>query len=89
MRQIIHASLLASLLCGAATSALAQETPAATSAGDHGANTQSIEELVVTARRRAESLQEVPLAVSVISAARVEDAGAFTVGRLQQIAPTF
>jgi iron complex outermembrane recepter protein len=89
MRQIIHASLLASLLCGAATSALAQETPAAASAGDHGANTQSIEELVVTARRRAESLQEVPLAVSVISAARVEDAGAFTVGRLQQIAPTF
>lgn len=89
MRQTIQASLLAALLCSVGTAALAQEAAPAASAGDYGANAQSVEELVVTARRRAESVQEVPLAVSVLSAAKVEDAGAFTVGRLQQLAPTF
>lgn len=89
MRLTTKASFLAALLCSVGTSALAQGGAPAPAAGDYGVNAQSVEELVVTARRRAESIQEVPLAVSVLSAARVEDAGAFTVGRLQQLAPTF
>jgi iron complex outermembrane receptor protein len=44
-------------------------------------------ELVVTARRRAEAVQAVPLAVSVIGSERIDSTGAFTVGRLQQVAP--
>ena len=35
----------------------------------------SLEEIVVTARRRAESLQDIPLAISAFSAQDIEDAG--------------
>lgn len=88
MTKIIHRGLVAALLCSAATTAFAQEKPAP-AASDFGADAQSVEELIVTARRRAESVQDVPLAISVLSAAKVENAGVFTVGKLQQLTPTF
>lgn len=49
----------------------------------------ALDEVVVTARRRSEAAQDIPVAVSVLTAARIEDAGVFTVGRLQQLAPSF
>ncbi|PZU11278.1 MAG: TonB-dependent receptor [Sphingobium sp.] len=44
--------------------------------------------IVVTARRRAETAQEVPLAISVIRGDSIEATGNFNVLKLQQLAPT-
>ncbi len=90
MHKIVQRGLLAALLCGAATTAFAQEK-SASAATDFGSDAQaaSVEEVTVTARRRSETAQEVPLAISVLSAAKVENAGVFTVGKLQQLTPTF
>ena len=46
------------------------------------------EAVVVTARRLEEVAQEVPIPVSVVSAALVENAGAFNVNRLKELIPT-
>ncbi|MFM8820233.1 MAG: TonB-dependent receptor, partial [Phenylobacterium sp.] len=54
-----------------------------------GASLSAVDEVIVTARRRSEAAQDIPVAVSVLTAARIEDAGIFTVGRLQQLAPSF
>ena len=56
-------------------------------AGDSGPT--ALDEVIVTARRRSEAAQDIPVAVSVLTASRIEDAGVFTVGRLQQLAPSF
>ena len=45
-------------------------------------------EILVTARRRQETSQEVPLAISVIGGEHIDNTGAFNVGRLQQLTPT-
>ncbi|MCW2383042.1 iron complex outermembrane receptor protein [Sphingobium sp. B2D3B] len=42
----------------------------------------------MTARRRSETSQEIPIAVSVVGGAQLDSTGAFNVGRLQQLAPT-
>ena len=46
------------------------------------------EAIVVTARRIEEIAQEVPIPIAVITARQIENAGAFNVNRLQQVAPT-
>ncbi|MDC8754767.1 TonB-dependent receptor [Erythrobacter sp. sf7] len=45
-------------------------------------------DIIVTARRRSESAQDIPLAVTVIDAKQLDETGAFNVNRLQQLAPT-
>ena len=45
-------------------------------------------DIVVTARRRAETEQTVPIALSVLSGRTLADSGAFNVNRLQQQVPT-
>lgn len=47
-----------------------------------------LEEVVVTARRRSESAQSVPIPISVMSGDLVEDAGAFNVNRVKELVPT-
>lgn len=44
--------------------------------------------IVVTARRREEALQDVPVAVSVLDAATIAQTGSYNLGRLQQLQPT-
>tara|TARA_R110001599_G_scaffold353459_1_gene592329 strand:+ start:20527 stop:22935 length:2409 start_codon:yes stop_codon:yes gene_type:complete len=46
-----------------------------------------LEEVVVTARKREESLQETPVAVTALSAATLRDAGVRNLADLNQIAP--
>lgn len=47
-----------------------------------------LEEVVVTARRRSETAQQVPIPISVVSSDLVEDAGAFNVNRIKELVPT-
>jgi iron complex outermembrane recepter protein len=45
-------------------------------------------EVVVTARRRSETAQEVPIAISVVGGPAAENAGAFNVNRVKELVPT-
>lgn len=47
-----------------------------------------LNEIVVTARRRRESVQEIPIPITVIAGALVEEGGAFNVNRLKEYVPT-
>lgn len=68
----------------APASAIDEQQPSSvgTGAGDAG------DDIIVTARRRQETAQEVPLAISVIGGEHIDNTGAFNVGRLQQLTPT-
>jgi iron complex outermembrane receptor protein len=46
------------------------------------------DDIVVTARRRDEQLQDVPLAISVLGGAQLDATGSINVSRLQQIQPS-
>lgn len=48
----------------------------------------TIEEVVVTARRRDESAQDVPIALSVVSGEALASTGAFTLTEVQRLAPS-
>lgn len=58
-----------------------------TLAADAGASSTSLEEIVVTARRREESLQDTPIAVSAFSAAVLDRQQIVNTEDLDQIAP--
>ncbi|KQM19105.1 TonB-dependent receptor [Novosphingobium sp. Leaf2] len=66
----------------AAAPAQDSQTSVGTGARDRGSD------IVVTARRRQESSQSVPLAISVVGGDHIDSTGAFNVGRLQQLTPT-
>jgi iron complex outermembrane recepter protein len=65
---------------GTAPAASAPEADAGEGAGDG--------EILVTARRRQETAQEVPLAISVLGVNQIENTGNFNIQRLTQLAPT-
>lgn len=44
--------------------------------------------IVVTATRRSQQAQDVPIAVSVVGGEHIDSTGSFNVGRLQQLTPT-
>ncbi|HRN54949.1 MAG TPA: TonB-dependent receptor plug domain-containing protein, partial [Agriterribacter sp.] len=44
--------------------------------------------IIITSRRRREVLQNVPIPISVVTGALVEDAGAFNVNRLKELIPS-
>lgn len=60
--------------------------PTSSSAGT-GASDEDTK-IIVTARRRLESSQNVPIAISVVRGDHIDNTGAFNVGRLQQLTPT-
>jgi iron complex outermembrane receptor protein len=75
----------ASITVLASTFAVAQTSPPEeTPSADRGAG---LEEIVVTARRRAEALQNVPVSVDVVSAAALETRGVHTESDLQVAVP--
>jgi iron complex outermembrane receptor protein len=47
----------------------------------------ALSEITVTARRRSESIQDIPIAISALSGELVADAGAFNVNRIKEIVP--
>ncbi|ABG57490.1 probable outer membrane receptor for iron transport [Cytophaga hutchinsonii ATCC 33406] len=46
------------------------------------------EVITISSRRRDETAQDVPIPISVVGGARVEDAGAFNVNRIKEIVPS-
>ncbi len=81
MRKFVKAALFA----GAAWSAMAgmaaaQDAPTTEDAA-------SVDEIIVTARRRDEALKDVPIAVTALSADRLEQTGAVDITVLQQQTP--
>ncbi|MYL99033.1 TonB-dependent receptor [Novosphingobium sp. FGD1] len=91
-RTLLATTMLASAV-GCASAAQAEE---AAPAGEEQSSTTSVGtgahdrggDIVVTARRRIESSQEVPLAISVVGGEHIDSTGSFNVGRLQQLTPT-
>lgn len=47
-----------------------------------------LSEIVVTARRRSETAQEVPIPVSIVGGATIEQSGAFNVNRVKELIPS-
>jgi iron complex outermembrane receptor protein len=47
-----------------------------------------LDEVTVTARRRTETAQEVPIPIAVVAGQRADDAGAFNVNRLKELIPS-
>src|SRR5262245_12431966 len=70
-----------------ATSGSAQAADAAASTSAEGGS-EGIEEVVVTANKREENLQQVPLAVSVINESSLEASGVTQFADLGRVAPS-
>ena len=49
---------------------------------------ERLDQIVVSSRRRKEEIQEVPIPITTINAATIDDAGAFNVNRIKELAPT-
>ena len=77
--KLAQASALAMTAVLLAPPALAQDTPAETS---------GLEEIVVTAQRREQSLQDVPIAISAVSGDTLRDAGANGIDGLAAMIPS-
>jgi iron complex outermembrane receptor protein len=63
-----------------------QASPADIEAAADDADTSDI--VIVTARRREEDVQEVPIAVSVVSGETLERSGAYSLQQIQQLVPS-
>jgi len=81
-RSAISLAVLAAVI---ATPALAQETQAPEAAAE--ATTGGIEEIVVTAQKRAENVQDVPIAISAFTASALQERAVTSVASLSSIAP--
>jgi iron complex outermembrane receptor protein len=80
-------ALLAALLLNASAAALAAPGDEAQPAQTAQAADEEV--VLVTARRREEEVQDVPVAVSVVSGASLQATGNNNVGKLQQLLPSF
>ena len=84
---MINAFLLASTALAAALpaegSSLSAPLPAEAEAENY-----ADEAIVVTARRRSEEVQDVPISISVIDAKAIEQTGAYNLSRLTQLQPS-
>ena len=77
--------LMTSLISIGVSAAILGVSPSTFAQGADDA--KNIEEVFVTARRRTETLQDTPLAVTAISGATLEATGAFDITSLQQSVP--
>ncbi len=66
----------------------AEEQDAPQTAGRLGTAQQGGGDIVVTARRRSESVQSVPIAISVIGGQALAETGAYNVSRITQLQPS-
>ena len=78
LRRIASAASFAAIFAGSAHSAAAQEA----------AEVVSLQEVTVTAQKREQKLQEVPIAVSVVSGALAESVGGFNIESMKMLVPS-
>ncbi len=76
------------LLYGFALTAEAQAQSQAQEDAARDTDTTIIEDIVVTAERRSEGLQNVPIAITAVSGDTLQEAGVTSVGELVQLAPS-
>ena len=67
--------------------AAATQAPAPAAASEPAGDATTIGEVVVTAQRRAENLQSVPLSVTAISGDQIKRGDVTDIGRLEQVVP--
>ena len=79
-------NLFAIVAAGAATFAGAQ-TPNNNAAATGAASAVGLEEVVVTARKRSESIQETPLTIQAFTVAQIEERGVQSIADLSKFAP--
>jgi iron complex outermembrane receptor protein len=73
-----------SCLCIAAPAVFAQDAATATDTGNGG-----LTEIVVTAERRAQNMQDVPVAITAVTADTLSNANAFSLSDLSEVVPSF
>lgn len=83
----IRALLVSTSLLGLMQSAHAQDAAATTPAPQSDQAAAEGDEIIVTAQRRAQNLQDVPLAISVISAEGLEKSNFTTIADVQFLSP--
>jgi iron complex outermembrane receptor protein len=92
MRNLVLHGSAAVLALVAATPALARDDTAASeeaAAVNEAAGAEEVgEPIVVTARRREENSQDVPVAISVVDAGTLDRTGNFTLNQIQQLVPS-
>ena len=89
MHSFVRLSLLASsALIALPASAATSDIAAVEVAEADAASADEGEAIVVTARRREENVQDVPLAVSVLDGERLEQQGTYNLSKLTQVQPT-
>lgn len=81
-RKFLCASTMLSALCAAPAFAQAEPQGAVADSG-------GLDDIVVTARKREESLNDVPLSVSAVGSTTIERAGITSLDRLNAIVPSF
>ena len=76
-------------LAATIASTLFAVSPAAVHAAEEAASADdSLEKIIVTARRREENVQEVPLAISVVGIETLDAQGTYNLSKLTQLQPT-
>ncbi len=84
---------ISSIVSGLATTvsvfATLAAVPALAQSADPAAESSGIAEIIVTAQRREENLQDVPISVSAFNAAQLKAQGTTDVSRLENIVPGF
>jgi iron complex outermembrane receptor protein len=89
MKTQVRTALFAGAALGALsamTPAFAQQTPAA-STPTAASSAATIEEVIVTATRRSQSLQDVPMAIDVASGEKLQKLSLFDIKDVQQLSP--
>ena len=86
MKKMISALLFSSISMGAAATAMAQTDPGSTGSGAE-TETTGLGEIIVTARKREETLQSVPVAVAAVSAEQLKNNLASDLSKMGELAP--
>lgn len=78
---------IALCLAGSATEAIAQAAPAVESSAPQDSTALQIDDIVVTARKRTETVQRVPATINVVSQEVLSNTGSTSILQLASVAP--
>jgi outer membrane receptor protein involved in Fe transport len=84
---LLFSTSVLAMLAPVVASAQTSQTPSATPGVSAEADVSSADDIVVTAQRRAQRLQDVPVSVSVVSGDALQKAGITNIGDLSQRLP--